>query len=361
MKYLYSLLLTVTLMHTGQIMAAALGDDWKLRSPTGTSENLTAIAVDGTNRMVAVGAHGAIVTSTTPGTWTRSAENLVTTNLTDVIWSAGQSQFVAVGDRSTFLTSGDGIAWVSQAAPSPSTDLVNAVVASNSDDLVAVGGTATGAGLVFHSTNKGVNWDRIPVAGATTFKDVTHTGSKFIAVCTGKVFTSTDGSNWNATPAVLAGTTPTSVAFVPNAEPTLSTAVIIGTKSWASVNNGPWTAISPPSSDLTLNVVAKAVDGKLRSELIGTNSYGEVWSSTDMGKSWQIRLTAQYIQLNAASKFGDDYVVVGNSGTIETSSGVVADALYRQIVPPIDGQTVPPLLGNFTSVATNSASGAVAV
>ncbi|MDB6119922.1 MAG: cell wall/surface repeat protein, partial [Verrucomicrobiaceae bacterium] len=359
MKYLYSLLLTVTLMHTGQVMAAALGDDWKLRSSTGTSENLSAIAVDGTTRMVAVGAHGAIVTSTAPGTWTRSAENLVTTNLTDVIWIT--DYYVAVGDRSTFLTSDNGVAWVSQAAPSPGTDLVNAVAASDISNLVAVGGTVTGAGLVFHSNNKGVTWNRIPVAGATTFKDVTHTGSKFIAVCTGKVFTSTDGSNWNATPAVLAGTTPTSVAFVPNAEPTLSTAVIIGTKSWASVNNGPWTAISPPSSDLTLNVVAKAVDGKLRSELIGTNSYGEVWSSTDMGKSWQIRLTAQYIQLNAASKFGDDYVVVGNSGTIETSSGLVADALYRQIVPPLDGQTVPPLLGNFTSVATNSASGAVAV
>lgn len=360
MKFPYSLVFIMALLHAGVAAAqtggsSVLGENWELRSPQGTSQNLTAIAVNGTTNMVAVGEGGAIIKATAPGTWT--SQNIViktpplvdtvkvTADLLDVIWSDAQDQYVAVGSGGTILTSADSAAWVKQDAPTPATDRLNAVVSTTAVDLLAVGGSTANAGVILRSGDKGATWSRFVVPGATTFKDVVYTGSKYIAVCSGKVFTSATGAApWVATP--LAGTVPTSIAYVPGAGAVgTGTVVILGNKSWSSTNGGPWTAITAPSADLVVNAVGN--------ELVGANKDGEVWASTDAGKTWQIRLSAQLIQLNAVSKMGDAYVVVGESGVVESSTGTLADALQKQI-PSVTAQ-------HLTSVATNGTGGAVTV
>ena len=356
MKHLYSLLAVLALLHTGPVATATgtsniLGENWKVHSPSpsGTSADLSAIAVNGTTSMVAVGAGGALIGSTDGKVWTAGtfatttpATNPPTTDLSGVTWSDVQSQYIAVGAGGTLLTSPDGLTWTLRTPPAPAaTYQLNAVVATSATTLIAVGSSSTGAGVVLKSTNKGVDsWTSSTVPGALAFKDVIFAGGKLTAVCANKVFTSSnEGTTWTAT--TLAATTPTSIAYLP----TTSTLVIIGSKSWSSTGSGPWTAITSPSADL---VVQASGD-----ELVGANGAGEVWSSMDAGQTWQARLAAQHIQLNAAAKFGDSYIVIGDSGVIEYSSGVPSDFLQRQ--------TVPTPVQDLTSIATNGTSSAVAV
>ena len=303
MNRLLPLLLVVLV--TGQSRAAVvkppLGEAWRLCSPLTTSENLNAVASNGVNR-VAVGNRGTMV-ATGSGSWTLGASGVVA-DLNDITWSADQGQFIAVGSEGSILLSTEGTAWVNHSGLP--TDRFNAVVTMSATEAVIVGSTITGAGLVLTTSDKGATWVRHLVPGATGLVDVTWTGSKLLAVAANKVFTSSDkGRTW--TSVALAATTPSSIKYVAGA----ATAVITGTKSWRSVNGGPWTAMTAPSPALRLNVAGN--------ELLGVNRQGEVWSSTDAGAAWQRLLTAQNIPFNDVVKAGAEYTVVGDGGVIESS------------------------------------------
>ena len=301
-----------------------LGETWNVRFPRQTSENLNAIAVKGSTRVVAVGNRGTIISaqSFVPATAAQDwllKTSVTTKDLLDVIWSDDQAQFVAVGAGGVALTSADGDTWAA-ATGITTTDRLNAAAATSAQNLVIVGATNTGAGVVYTSSNKGTAFTRRLVVGATSFSDVVWTGTKIVAACANKVFISTDGITWTSKP--LASTTPTSLAFVSGK------LVLIGSKSWQSSDAGTtWVSITVPTSDMTLNTVG--------TELIGANNRGEVWSSSDAGNSWQTRLIPQNIQFNAATRFGTDYVVVGEGGVIVNSTGIAAGEWIQKQVSPV--------------------------
>ena len=355
MKYILSLLLLLVVQISVGQTPTYLGEEWHPRLPSNSSENLNAVAVNGTTNIVAVGDHGTVqvatklatsglvLTGTSPfGDWAKATvAPAITSDLLDVIWVDSQSQYVAVGKQGAVLTSTDGLNWVSKVVGVATTQW-NAVTATTGNNLVIVGVTSTGAGLVQISGDKGATWTAKTIVGAVGLKGVVSAdGSNVVAVGLNKLFISADhGATWTSKP--LAATTPTSLAFVSGK------AVIIGTKSWQyDPTSQALTAIVPPTTDLVLNTVG--------TELVGANNRGEVWSSVDAGTSWQSRLIAQHIQFNAATRFKGDYVVVGDGGVIENSSGRSdGDWLQKQVLSPS-------VTKDLTSVATNGTSSAVAV
>ena len=118
-------------------------------------------------------------------------------NLHTVGWTG--SEFVAAGGGSMYLISSDGVEW----RPHPQAeDLYLTDMASNGIRLVAVGGRWEVGGLIL-STVDGVDWVEasLPEEDASSFDDVTWTGTHFVAVSRSSgdvIFTSTDGISWSS-------------------------------------------------------------------------------------------------------------------------------------------------------------------
>ena len=107
------------------------------------------------------------------------------------------SSFVAAGSGTVYLTSGDGVDW--QRHPQ-SEDLELTDMASNGDRLVAVGRRSRVGGII-RSTEDGIHWveSDLPEDDASSFVDVTWTGTHFVAVSRSigdPIFMSTDGISW---------------------------------------------------------------------------------------------------------------------------------------------------------------------
>lgn len=365
------LLLSLAVLFSRQASAEILGADWHLRTgpdASGVSEDLNAIATNGV-QMVAAGNHGAMVTassflSTVPKSTPWSVvDSKVSGDLTAVIWSAAQGQFVAVGSQYadpydaakvkankrllTITISPDGTTWTARSPASASGHLTG-LVAVDANTLVAVGGSDANVGLVTFSTDKGVTWSAPKtIAGAGNFVGVVWTGSKFIAACANKLFTSTDGNAWTSTPLA---TTPASIAYV---GAPLNTTVVIGSTSWAIKDGQAAVKITPPSTDLVLTTSGTELVGANGQDKAGTLR-GEVWSSVDAGKSWQPRTPfVQSMQYNAAIRYGNDYVLVGDSGVIQhsTSSGAF---LRRQDVAGVTQNLASVTSGGTRAVAVGA-------
>jgi len=144
---------------------------------------------------VGVGRH-LVVTSPDGHDWSYKHIDIIG-NLFTVGWTG--SEFVAAGSGSIYLTSTDGEDWHRHLQAE---DVTLWDMASNGDRLVAVGERDEVGGLIY-STSDGVQWTEtvFPEIPRSTFRDVTWTGTHFVAVArTGgqSVFTSTDGISWSS-------------------------------------------------------------------------------------------------------------------------------------------------------------------
>lgn len=132
------------------------GTAWTARV-TPATDDLYAVATDGSSIIVAVGDAGKILTSPDGVTWTVRVSG-VANNLRDVVWAADLGLFVAVGNTDV-LTSPDGISW--SAATHPGTHIGSVQkIATDGRVLFMVGNATTGARDF--SIDGGVTWKSIP-------------------------------------------------------------------------------------------------------------------------------------------------------------------------------------------------------
>jgi hypothetical protein len=163
---------------------------------SGTSENLYDI-VYATNKFVAVGTSGTIITSTDGVTWT-SVTSGTTNDLNKIVFNSTTNRFVIVGNSGTVLTSSTGFVWVSQ--NSGTSQNLYGIDIWNSATYIAVGAN----GKIITSPNS-YTWTSRVSGETNDLESVTVAnlgGGTFKAVVVGTsgiILTSDNtGLNWNS-------------------------------------------------------------------------------------------------------------------------------------------------------------------
>lgn len=268
----------------GAIFTSTDGATWTSRSaPAGFLSDLYAVTGYAANqnnpgnpalRWVAVGAGGASVYSSDGVIWAvgrdYSAGNPALHSLTQV---AGT--FFAVGDTGTILSGTDGITWT--ARTSGTTSNLNGV--THGGVYVAAGD----AGTILTSAD-GATWTS-HVSGTANLRQVSSIGNTYVAVGDGgAVSTSTDGgSTWTAQ--TLTGA-PNLVGIAANAQ-----------------------SATLDSNGLAFTGAAVSVN----SRFVAVDSNGNAYTSTD-GLAWSGAIATGAASLNALVSSGFGYVAAGNSG-----------------------------------------------
>lgn len=193
---------------TRDVSVADPARTWTQRT-SGTDKNLNAIASDG-NLAVAVGGNGGVIRTSTDGViWaTRTVSNSGNITFRGAAWDG--SQFVAVGQDYNFTdpagwqgviyTSTDGTSWTRRFGGGTDRSNELQAVAAGGGRLVAVGNNGT----ILQSTD-GTNWTPVTVSGlaSSILKGVACGGGTWLisghhteSSGTGKVYTSTDRTQW---------------------------------------------------------------------------------------------------------------------------------------------------------------------
>ncbi len=247
---------------------------------------------------VAVGANGAMDSSTDGATWT-ALNSGVATNLNA---AAYRGVYLAAGDGGAMLYSTDAINWTPRTTGTANN--LNAI-ATNSGLFVAVGAKGT---IVY--SGDGIAWTA--AANSATANDlyaVTHYGDiLWIAVgANGTLVTSTDGSTWKSvtsnTALDLKG-----VAFGVSTATNATLFVAVGATGTliTSPDAATWTAQTAIGTN-TLSAVTYGT------QFIAVGTNGSIFTSTD-GTTWAGQPSTTNGNLNAIVHAPYSYSVVGAAG-----------------------------------------------
>jgi len=191
--------LFVAVNNTGpqtRFMTSVNGTSWTVSNdsvtPGGNWSSVTYGTVGGSGAFVAVGASGAVMTSTNGTVWT-----LRTTGINSN-WNAvtyGDGVFVAVGASGAVMTSiNNGETWTARTAAANNWESVTY------GDGLFVAVSSSGADRVMTSAN-GITWTARTAAEANNWNSVTYGDGLFVAVSssgTNRVMTSPNGITWTA-------------------------------------------------------------------------------------------------------------------------------------------------------------------
>lgn len=305
---------------------ATVGRDWTTRNPTPTGETIHGVVSNG-SKLVAVGGHGLIATSSDGVTWT--TQNLGISDLRAVAWSAPGAKFMAVGDNSAAYTSPDGITWTAKPALGADS-LVSVVWTGNA--FVAVGSTGTVGAA--QTTVDGTTWTRTAPGADPVLQVCAVTSSNLFAITGKTIINGTVGSKglvW----AKVTGITGLTAADLPKSMVwTGASFVLCATNGglpgfYVSTNGKVWNQSgAPPAAAAPLELNFSG------SEVIGAGPSGDVWRSVN-GAAWTHMATGQNELMLAGARQGATYVVAGQGGRIYSgdgntwtsrlSSGVVTD------------------------------------
>ena len=248
---------------------------------------------------VAVGANGAMYSSTDGTTWT-ALNSTVATNLNAATYRGGV--YLAAGDGGVMLYSADAINWT--ARTSGTTNNLNAI-ATNAGVFVAVGD----AGSIVYSID-GITWTKAANSGTTNnLYGVTYYGNAlWVAVgANGTLITSADGSNW--TPAASNTSVDLRGVTYGISAPTktlLFAAVGANGVLVTSPDAVTWTAQTP----ITANTLSAVTYG---TQYIAVGVNGSILTSTD-GTTWAGQPSTTNGTLNAIVHAAYSYSVVGAVG-----------------------------------------------
>ena len=161
-----------------------------LTSSDGTTNNLRAVAYDGSSTLVAVGFSGTILTSSDGITWT--SRNSGTSN--DINNVTYKDAFVAVGDNGTLLVSTDGITWTDQTSGCGMTEDMWDVHLTGSIGVI-IGDN----GSIYSSTDKGSSCTKRTSGTTVEFNELLYGDSTFVAAGdNGTILTSSNGTSWTS-------------------------------------------------------------------------------------------------------------------------------------------------------------------
>lgn len=256
-------------------------DEWKI-----PNNNVSGVVYDlygityGDGKYVAVGASGAIVTSSDGESWKR--QNSTTTKTLQGV-AYGSDGFVAVGGNGTIVTSKDGEIWNS--VTGFTTTLMG--VTFGDGKYVAVGLNGKIVILTFTNNTWGLETHTINFA---TLRSIIYGNGKFVAVGSYKDFeplSSAFGNIWTFS----VGATWVSPTSPANPTSVITTASVGG----ITYNNGKYVAVGAKGT-------------------IVTSSDGATWGSLKKGT----------LDLSGVTYGNGKYVAVGASGTIVSSSDGVS-------------------------------------
>lgn len=171
--------------------------------PASASAGLNAVTSYGTTLM-AVGNSGTVLYSVDGATWNAAsvAGAYAGSNFYGVTYSASNGMWVAVGANGALITSSTGTSWTSGTSNAGANDLLG-VTATSGNVVVAVGA----GGTVVRSLDGGLTWALQTSLPAITLYGISTDSTQFVAVGTGGAeFTSLDGATWTlaATPGTSA-------------------------------------------------------------------------------------------------------------------------------------------------------------
>lgn len=268
------------------------GNDWAVGTPLPVA-SLNAVAF-GNSVFVAVGAGGAIFSSSDGISWTARASG-TTNDLHGVLWAANV-RFVAVGANGTTLQSTDAVNW-STVASGTTNDLYG--VAEFGDAPLAVGA----GGTILLSSSGGLGWNAV-ASGTTTDLYAAATGNgRVVAVGAGGTVIHTDNPNSPWQPAVSGVATDLrAVRFGNNVFAVVGAG---GTALWSGdgVTFGP--AATASSADLRALAFG--------SQFVAVGASGAAMTSLD-GKTWTATTTGTSETLNGIGFGQFRFSAVGNGG-----------------------------------------------
>jgi hypothetical protein len=253
--------------------------------------SVNAVVFDGTN-FVAVGAGGAIFTSTDAIAWT-AATSGTTSDLNGIAFV--NSRYVAVGANGTVLSSSDRVSWGVQG--SGTTETLYGIGQSGGT-LIATGTNGT----VLTSSDSTV-WNRATTGvNGTLYAATGLNGRAVVTGAGGTLLTSTDLSNWQAVPsgasADLRGVTVDTTKFV---------VVGAGGAILSSADGLSWTSVA---SGTTASLAAVT----FASQFVAVGASGTVLTSLD-GTTWLKPASGTTSSLNGVFFGLGRYSAVGTSGT----------------------------------------------
>ncbi|MFC3803947.1 S-layer homology domain-containing protein [Cohnella sp. GCM10012308] len=310
-------------------------DAWTIRSPLPTGNELNNVAY-GNGIYVAVGANGAILTSTDGTNWTSRTSGAPITSLNDVVY--GNGKFVVVGNSGKILTSIDGSSWTTQ--DSTVTNSLNGIVYGNGVFL-AVGDT----GRIVTSPN-GTDWTARPNSNGSALYEVTYGNGMYVAVgANGTIMTSNNLTTWTK---VTNSTTTNSLSGVTYGNSLFVAVGVSGTvvtsnngTSWTNRTidtttymtdvtyvNGMYVAVDyyglivASSNGTSWTSQASGFSGRLYAVVYGNGMYvavGATMLTSTNGTSWTNLAVGPRGHFYGEVYGNGMYVAVGFSGAIETS------------------------------------------
>lgn len=266
------------------------------------------------------------------------------TNATDQVWVERNDSYrqwlwalhrfpdfyLAVGDRGTLLTSSRGVNWELELTPDAATNSIFLGVGGTTNGAVVVGNKGT---ILFSPTNftsvlytnkdntvtsnylstVGTFWQAVtPAPVSEDLQGVAYKDGTYV-VCggSGKILTSTDGTNWTSR---LTLTT----AFLSSVAASSSGFVVVGNLGTilTSADGVLWT----PALSLTTKWLfrVKQFDGIF----VAVGENGTIITS-DNGLIWTPRTSGVTNWLNDVEKVSGEYIVAGNQGTVLRSTDLV--------------------------------------
>lgn len=256
----------------------------------------------------AVGANGAIFSSTDGLSWTRQTNPSPTANLNSAKYGGN---YLAVGSAGAVLLSSDAITWTQQVSGTGN-DLY-ALATNSAGQYVATGASGT----IIASSN-GTTWGTATSGTTNPLYAVTYGNGRYVAVgANGTLLASTDGITW------LSENSGTSLDLKGIAYgATLATATVASVPIFVAVGDAgtmvtstdglTWTAAQTAITSNTLT----AIDFGRQFVAVGTG--GVIFTSTD-GTNWLPQVSGTANNLNAVAHNAYGYFAVGASGTNLTS------------------------------------------
>jgi hypothetical protein len=245
--------------------------------------------------------------------------------------------YVAVGDLATIQTGLDGILWAREVVPVPHTNTVLLGVGGNTNLLVAVGiagnvlisraGLKNLAITIYVGTNiivtnstfetLGLIWTSLPSFSTNTLQGIAVADGLFaVAGESGKIFTSSDGTNWTSR-----GTPTTdflsSIAIGPGA------CVAVGDKGTLlrSRSDGDgWTKVTTGTTNWLYRV------RWLNDQFVVVGQNGMLLTSPD-ATNWSARVSGTTRWLTDVAYVGERWFVTGYQGTLLASTNLEAWSL----------------------------------
>lgn len=277
------------------IAGAALGAN-ELR---GGVTCVTTVGVTCVTVFVAVGANGAMYSSTDGITWAALTSG-VATNLNAAVFRGGA--YLAAGDSGTMLYSTDAITWTPR-----TTGTANNLyaIATNSGLFVAVG--AKGTILI---SGDGITWTAAANSGtANDLYAVTHYGdSLWIAVgANGTLVTSTDGITWKS---VTSNTALDLKGVAYGISTATNAALFVAVGANGTLITSPDAATWTAQTAIGPNTLSAVTYG---TQFIAVGANGSIFTSTD-GATWAGQPSTTNSNLNAIVHAPYSYSVVGAAG-----------------------------------------------